>query len=201
MKVIVGIGNPGNNYLNTRHNIGFQVLDKFCEKHNLKFRPGKSNFWLVESKLDAFHFFLIKPVTYVNNSGIAVKEILESIEMDINNLLVVYDDTNLEPGILRIRKSGNDGGHNGIKSIIYHLEENKFARLRIGIGKPDKDQNLADYVLSNITEDEYLLFNKNIPFIIDLIEKFIIGGSDGMLNFYSEKTKVNSTTNSQLNRK
>lgn len=194
MKVIIGIGNPGKQYVNTRHNVGFQLLDLFCEKHNLKFRPAKSDFWYVESNISTFHFFLVKPATYVNNSGVTVKELLENIESDISNYLIVYDDINLDVGKIRIRKSGGDGGHNGLKSIIYHLNDNNFSRLRIGVGSP-KDVKLADYVLSEPTTEEVKAINENTPLIMDLLEQFIIGGTEKMLNFYSNISNNNSEEN------
>lgn len=192
MKLIIGIGNPGVNYINTRHNIGFQILEKFSQVHNLNFRPAKSKFWFVESKLDTFHFFLVKPFTYVNNSGIVVKEIIEHFNIKVSDTLIVYDDTNLDTGVLRIRKSGSDGGHNGLKSIIYHLEDDSFPRLRIGIGNPTDEQQLAEYVLSNFTQGDLDILVPKFPFIVELIEKFIISGSDGMLNHFSKVTQINS---------
>lgn len=193
MRIIVGIGNPGKKYVDTRHNIGFQILDEFCKKENLSFQPTKSDFWIMESILDTFHFFLQKPTTYVNNSGLAVKELIEKLEIEPSDILVIYDDINLDVGNIRIRKSGGDGGHNGIKSIIYHLENNKFTRLRIGIGSKGENQELADYVLSKFQQKEIKEIENNIPFIIDLMKQFIEGGSTQMLNYYSTVKKDNSS--------
>jgi len=193
LKLIVGIGNPGSQYTNSRHNIGFQVLDKFCEKQSLYFQPTKSNFWLVESKLNTFHFFLVKPSTYVNNSGLVVKELVENFNLSLDNILVIYDDTNLDTGVLRIRKSGSDGGHNGIKSIIYHLENDNFSRIRVGVGTPHNDEHLANYVLSDFTKDDTQIIENKYPFIIELIEQFIFGGSTQMLDYYSKEIKSNSS--------
>ncbi|MCW8850547.1 MAG: aminoacyl-tRNA hydrolase [Melioribacteraceae bacterium] len=192
MKLIIGIGNPGVNYINTRHNVGFQILEKFSQVHNLNFRPSKSKFWFVESKLHTFHFFLVKPFTYVNNSGVVVKEIIDHFNIKVSDTLIIYDDTNLDTGVLRIRKSGSDGGHNGLKSIIYHLENDNFPRLRIGIGSPSDEQQLADYVLSNFTQDDLDILIPKYPLIIELIEKFIISGSTGMLDHFSKVMKINS---------
>lgn len=192
MKLIVGIGNPGSQYTNSRHNIGFQVLDKFCEKQNLNFQPTKSNFWFVESKLNTFHFFLVKPTTYVNNSGLVVKELVENSKISLDNLLVIYDDINLDTGVLRIRKAGSDGGHNGIKSIIYHLENDQFTRIRLGVGTPSENQNLSNFVLSNFSKNDSETIEKKYPFIIELIEQFIMGGSSQMLNYYSKEIKNSS---------
>lgn len=186
MKLIVGIGNPGRQYLKTRHNIGFQILDIFCRKHGLTFGPSKSDYWLVESNFSTFHFFLVKPTTYVNNTGLVVKEIVEENNLKIDDILILSDDSNLETGIIRIRKSGGDGGHNGIKSIIYHLGNDEFARLRIGIGQPDIQINLADYVLSEFSETDQKKIETNMTLIIDLVENFISGGIDEMLNYFSK---------------
>ena len=171
MKLIVGIGNPGRQYLMTKHNIGFQILDIFCKKHGLTFGPSKSKFWLVESNFSTFHFFLVKPTTYVNNTGIVVKEIIDEYNLSIDDILILSDDSNLEAGVIRIRKSGSDGGHNGIKSIIYHLENDEFARLRIGIGQPEFQIDLADYVLSEFSETDLKTIEKNMPVIIELVRK------------------------------
>lgn len=193
MRAIIGIGNPGLRYQTTRHNIGFQVLDNFCNKHNLNFEPTKSNFWIVESKLNTFHFFLIKPTTYVNNSGLVLKELIENKKIDLKDILVVYDDTNLEVGKIRIRQSGSDGGHNGLKSLIYYAQSDVFPRIRIGIGNPKDSLNLADYVLSNFSEVEIKILNEKIPFVINLIEEFILGGTKNMLNFYSKNMNSNTS--------
>lgn len=193
MKLIVGIGNPGSRYINTRHNVGFQILDRFCQKQNLNFRPTKSNFWLVESKLNAFHFFLVKPSTYVNNSGLVLKELVEYYNIKLSDILVIYDDTNLDCGFLRIRKSGSDGGHNGIKSIIYHLENNNFARLRVGVGKPAPNEELADYVLSDFSKENNEQIENKMPLIINLIEQFIYGGLSEMLNYYSKTRNIDTS--------
>jgi PTH1 family peptidyl-tRNA hydrolase len=146
----------------------------------------------VESKLDTFHFFLLKPATFVNNSGLAVKEIVDELMLDLSEILVIYDDINLATGELRIRKSGGDGGHNGIKSIFYHLNENNFTRLRIGISKNNEDDDLADYVLSEFTKTEVETIKLKVPFIHELMEYFIIGGTQEMLNHFSKKSQINS---------
>ncbi len=193
MRVIVGVGNPGRNYLNTRHNIGFHILDKFAQELNLEFKPTKSDFWKMESIIDAFPFFLVKPTTYVNNIGVVLNEIVNHHGLSLNDLLVVYDDVNLENGIIRIRKSGSDGGHNGIKSIIYNLETDIFPRIRIGVGKQLIDQSLADYVLEKFTETDVDIINNKTPLLIGLIKNFIIGGYKDMLDYFSKETNINTS--------
>ena len=193
MRLIVGLGNPGIKYFDTRHNIGFRILDQFCLDHKLNFKPAKSDFWLVESCFETFHFFLVKPASYVNRSGIIIKELVDELNVSLSDLLIVYDDTNINVGELRIRKSGSDGGHNGLKSIIYYLENNKFNRLRVGVGEPQNSEDLAEYVLSPFLRKDFKIIEKKIPLIISLIENFIIGGVSKMLNYYSRETNIKSS--------
>ena len=200
MKLVIGIGNPGNQYQKTRHNIGFRILEEYCVKNNLEFKPSKSDYWFVESEISAFHFFLIKPATYVNNSGLVVKEIMEEYELETSDVLVICDDTNLPLGELRPRKSGSDGGHNGLKSIIYHLVSEDFMRLRIGVGNPQVNYDLAQYVLEDFSSEELKKIEEKYEFIFSLIEKFICGGSKEMLNLYSKKGKSDSQSINNLNR-
>jgi PTH1 family peptidyl-tRNA hydrolase len=136
---------------------------------------------------------LIKPATYVNNSGIVVKELAEELNIIPEDILVVYDDTNINVGEVRIRKSGSDGGHNGIKSIIYHLEADNFIRLRVGIGAPENNDELADYVLSPFPECDIEIIEDKLPFIIKLLENFITGGVDLMLNYYSKESNIDTS--------
>ena len=192
MRLVIGIGNPGIKYSNTRHNVGFQILDYFCEKNNLKFSPSNSDYWYVESNMNAFHFFLVKPTAYVNNTGFVVKEILDKLELSTNDLLVIYDDVNLEIGEIRIRKSGSDGGHKGIKSMIYQLETDIFSRIRIGVGSPSTPE-LANYVLSEFSNNELNELKLKLPLIEGLIKHYISGGTNEMLNFYSKQSNINSS--------
>ncbi len=198
MRAILGIGNPGKNYINTRHNIGFQVLDLFAQKNNLKFIPSKSNYWYAESSFTTFPFFLIKPTTYVNNSGLVVLELIEKYRLSLTDILVIVDDVNLTIGDIRIRKSGGDGGHNGIKSIIYHTESNNFPRIRIGIADKNKIENLADFVLSDFSEDELNILKNSFNIVIELLEHFITGGTSEMLNFYSKQNKLINNKNNEI---
>ncbi len=186
VKVIFGIGNPGKKYENTKHNIGFSILDRIAEKHNIKFKASKSEYEIAESRNTAFPFFLVKPVTYVNLSGIAALDIFERYQIDISDFLVVVDDLNLELGKIRIRKSGSDGGHNGLKSIIYHLQSDQFPRLRFGIGNDFEDGEMANFVLSKFTKDTFQEIIPKIDFCIELIENFIQGNIQSALDLFSK---------------
>jgi len=189
VRIILGIGNPETKYKNNRHNIGFMLLDYFAEKHSLKFKPSKQDYYFCEGKISSQKFNLVKPTTYVNNSGIAAKQILEKSKILVNELLVVCDDVNLDVADFRIRASGGDGGHNGLSSIIYHLNDNNFARLRLGIGNNFEKGNMAEYVLSDFEKDEIDQLKETIENSTVLLEEFIIGGFKQMLKHNSRINK------------
>ena len=189
MRIILGIGNPEQRYKNNRHNIGFMLLDYFADKHSLKFKSSKQEYYFCEGNISGEKFTLVKPTTYVNNSGIAAKQILDKSKTQVNELLVVCDEVNLGLPVFRIRASGGDGGHNGLNSIIYHLNDNNFARLRLGVGNDFKDGNMAEYVLSDFKKDEEEKLKDSFEKCIILLEEFIIGGYKQMLNVNSRINK------------
>ena len=153
--IIVGLGNPDSKYLNTRHNAGFLAVDRIAEKasvevNRLKYK-AQTNTVTIEGK----RVLLMKPQTYMNNSGEAVQEAMNFYKVPLEKILVIYDDISLDVGKMRIRRKGSDGGHNGIKSIIALCGGDNFPRVKIGVGKkPHPDYNLADWVLSKFTEQE-----------------------------------------------
>ncbi len=187
MKAIVGLGNPGRQYVNTRHNIGFTVLDAFANKYKLSFVPDKGDYYSVGSNLIASHFCLYKPTTFMNLSGNAISQIVEINNLELKDLLVITDDINLPIGNVRFRESGGDGGHNGLSSIIYSLKTNKFNRLRFGVGNKFEDGEMPKYVLDNFYENEKEIIRLGVGFSVSLIEEFILGGIKGMMNFYSKE--------------
>lgn len=185
MRAIVGIGNPGSLYRNNRHNVGFQFLDFFADQKSLTFKASKFDYHYSEAELSGMPFVLIKPSTYVNLSGVAVLNCMINYNIHVNDLLVIVDDINLDIGLIRIRKSGGDGGHNGLSSIIYQLNSNEFPRLRIGIGSDYKNGLLPDYVLSDFDKNDFLILKKSFDTSTQLIENFILGGYHKMLNAFS----------------
>ena len=193
MKIIFGIGNPGKRYELTKHNTGFIILDKFARKHGLQFVPSKGDFFYTGNSDNTISpFVLVKPTTYVNLSGNAALDLLNIYNFEPkNDLLVVYDDLNLEPGITRIRKSGGSGGHNGINSLIYQLQTEEFPRIRFGIGNNFESGSMKDYVLSKYSENELRELDKNFDLTVRLIEEFINNGTKGMLDYFS---KLNSSS-------
>jgi len=151
VRVVVGLGNPGSEYHGTRHNIGFAIVDAVAEKIGIEFDAGPGEYHIAGPGGGEHNFVLIKPLTYMNNSGIAVKQILEQFAIGAEDLLVVIDDFHLPLGSYRIRQRGSSGGHNGLYSIIYHLQSEDFPRLRFGIAGttlPADKSRMADFVLA-----------------------------------------------------
>jgi PTH1 family peptidyl-tRNA hydrolase len=187
LKAIIGLGNPGARYENTRHNIGFMILDAIADKHKLRFTPDKGEYYSVGSNLVTSHFCLYKPTTFMNLSGNAVSHIIESQDLPLEDILVITDDINLPTGTIRFREAGGDGGHNGLSSIIYSLETDKFNRLRFGVGNEFEDGEMPKYVLDNFYENEKEIIRLGVGFSVQLIENFILGGKKEMMNFYSNE--------------
>lgn len=186
MRAIIGIGNPGSRYKFNRHNVGFQFLDYFAEKRSLKFEPSKFDYYHSEGKISENEFVLVKPTTFVNLSGSAVLKCIENYKLNFQDFLVIVDDINLSASEIRIRKSGGDGGHNGLNSIISHLNSKHFARLRIGIGNEFDKGAMPDYVLSDFDNDEVQKLKITFEKILNLVEVFIANGYDSMLKEYSK---------------
>lgn len=154
MKLILGLGNVGEKYLFTRHNVGFMVLDRLAVREKFSFREEKKlKSFIAKVRLDGEEFLLVKPTTFMNLSGEALRAVIDYYKIDVKDILVIYDDLSLELGRIRFRASGSDGGHNGIKSIIQHLGGNKFARLKVGIG-PQPPIPAENFVLQNFSKEQ-----------------------------------------------
>ena len=186
MTVLVGLGNPGRNYSDTKHNFGFWILDKFAEKRSLKFQAGKGDYLLVKSNDIA----LVKPTTYMNNSGIAVADYCRYFQNTPEELLVVYDDIDLPLGTLRFKPSGGSGGHKGMESIIYQLESEDFNRLRIGISAENEMGPSERYVLSPFPKDWKEKINEMIEKACDGIDYFLTHNMKETMNKFNENTNV-----------
>jgi PTH1 family peptidyl-tRNA hydrolase len=186
MTVLVGLGNPGRNYSDTKHNFGFWVLDKFAEKRSLKFQAGKGDYLLVKSNDIA----LVKPTTYMNNSGIAVADYCRYFQNTPQELLVVYDDIDLPLGTLRFKPNGGSGGHKGMESIIYQLESEDFNRLRIGISAENEMGPSERYVLSPFPKDWKEKINEIIEKACDGIDYFLTHDMKETMNKFNENTNM-----------
>lgn len=158
------------------------LLDFLAEKYTLKFIPSKNEYYFCEGKINNSEYVLIKPSTYVNNSGIAALSVVEHYGIDITDLLVVHDDINLEFSVIKTKVSGGDGGHNGLNSIIYHLISDQFPRIRIGIGNNFDKGEMADFVLSEFSTEEGTKLTSIFETSGYLTEEFIIGGRKQLLD-------------------
>ena len=185
-KVIAFLGNPGSDYVRTRHNAGFMLADYISEKENVKIDRARFKSLSGEAMLGGKKVLLIKPQTYMNNSGEAVREALAFYKLDADkDLIVIYDDIYLDAGKLRIRQKGSDGGHNGIKSIIYHTSTDGFARIRIGVGKPPKGYSMPDWVLGNIPESDRVAFFESLERAYAALLLMAGGKTDEAMNKYN----------------
>lgn len=184
MYVIVGLGNPGKKYENTRHNIGFIAVDYIAEKLNIKINKIKHKALIGEGIILGEKVLLVKPQTYMNLSGQSVRQIVEYYKVDLDKLIVIYDDIDIETGKIRIRKKGSAGTHNGMRSIIYDLQSEDFPRIRIGIGK-NQGRELGDYVLGGFFKEEKDLMENAVITASDAIEALIHKGIDNAMNEYN----------------
>lgn len=189
---IIGLGNPGMNYMGTRHNVGFRVVDTVAERIGLSEFTNVGQYLLATGTFSNRALLLVKPQTYMNLSGQAVKRILEEGRIASQNMLVICDDAALPLGSLRLRRSGSSGGQNGLQSIIDELGTEDFPRLRCGIGRPAEDADLSDYVLSPFDEAEREAADTMIHRASDAVICMIEKGMDRAMNEFNT-----STTNTQ----
>ncbi len=184
--LIVGLGNIGPDYENTRHNIGFMVLDAFAKASNVVFQSKRYGF-VAETRLKNKSLLLLKPSTFVNLSGNAVRYWLQKEKIPIENLLVIVDDLALPFGTLRLKSKGSDGGHKGLKNIQEVLGTQHYARLRFGIGDDYPLGSRVDYVLSDFTDEEKELLPERIETACDVVRTFCLSGIDVAMNLYNNK--------------
>ena len=184
--MIVGLGNPGKQYENTRHNAGFLAVDTIAQKHHTDIKRIKFKGLVGECSLGGKKALLLKPSTFMNLSGQSVREAMQFYKLPPEKVLVIFDDINLEPGKLRIRRKGSDGGHNGMKNIIYLSGSDAFPRVKIGVGqKPHPDYDLAKWVLSRFTAGEQKLLREEMDRIADAAELVLAGRIDEAMNRYN----------------
>lgn len=184
--IVVGLGNPDRKYTLTRHNSGFLCVDMLSEKLNFRVDKLKFKSLIADTTIGGHRCIVMKPQTYMNNSGEAVRECANFYKIKPENIIVIYDDISLDVGKLRIRRKGTDGGHNGIKSIIYHLNSDQFPRIKVGCGKkPHPDYNLADWVLSEFKKDEQKVLEPALENACKAIELLLDNQIDKAMNLYN----------------
>lgn len=180
--LVVGLGNPGKEYLYTRHNTGFLTLDYIAERLSVTVNRAKFNALTADAVIGGNRVLLIKPQTYMNESGVAVRQAADFYKIPTEHIIVISDDISLPVGMMRVRRSGSDGGQKGLRSIITHLGSDKFPRLRIGVGeKPHPDYPLADWVLSEFTKEEQKVLFDEFGTAMNGIEKMIAGDFDSAM--------------------
>jgi PTH1 family peptidyl-tRNA hydrolase len=184
MYIIAGLGNPGKEYAGTRHNVGYDTVDYLAEKHNVSLNKLKFNSVYGETNINGEKVMLVKPVTFMNRSGIAIKEILSFYKIPSENLIVIYDDIDIPAGSLRIRPNGSPGTHNGMKSITEHVGNGNFPRVRVGIGR-NPDMDLADYVLQKFSAADRDKINPIIEKASEAVAEIISGGTDSAMQKYN----------------
>ncbi|PJF23099.1 MAG: aminoacyl-tRNA hydrolase [Phototrophicales bacterium] len=183
--LVVGLGNPGVRYEKTRHNIGFWVVDELARRWNASNFKTERKALVADATIKNQRVLLIKPQTYMNLSGEAVRAIIDFYKLDIENLIVIHDDLDVDFGVLRIRKGGSAGGQNGVKNIIQHLHTQNFKRIRCGIGRPPGRMDPADYVLEPFKGDQEITARLMVDRAADAVETWLSDGIDIAMNRYN----------------
>ena len=184
--IVVGLGNPGREYERTRHNVGFIALDYIAERVGVKVDKARFKALTAECRILDKRALLMKPTTYMNNSGEAVYEAASFYKIPAENIIVIHDEISFEPGLFRIRRKGSAGGHNGLKSIISRVGED-FPRVKVGVGKkPTPEYNLADWVLGVMPKSDIELFEKRLSDIYSSVELILSGKIDEAMNKFSK---------------
>lgn len=174
--LIIGLGNPGTQYANTRHNIGFMVVEELARRHGLTFSKTEKRAQVADGMIQGKRVLLVKPQTYMNESGMAVRGLVDFYKIDLAQIAVAADDLDIPLGTLRLRKGGSDGGQRGVRSIIQHLMTQDFARIRCGIGRPPGRMNPSDYVLRPFMGDDQITARIEIERAADAIETWLRDG-------------------------
>lgn len=188
MYIIVGLGNPKKEYDNTRHNIGFDVIDALADAAGISVTEKKHKALIGKGVVSGRKVVLAKPQTYMNLSGESVRELIDYYKIDeTEELIVISDDISLDVGQLRIRKKGSAGGHNGLKNIILHLGHDNFQRIKMGVGEKPKHYDLADYVLGHFSKEERVVIDDSAKDACKAIEMMVCGDTDGAMNLYNKK--------------
>ncbi len=187
---VVGLGNPGSSYAGTRHNVGFDTVDLLAERNNIRIKKIKFKSVYGEGNIGSERVLLVKPQTYMNNSGMAVLDLYNFYKMPISNIIVIVDDIDIDFATIRIRAKGSAGSHNGLKSIIYHLQSEDFPRVKIGIGKKKEDQDLGDFVLSRFDVKEREQIDLAIERAALAVETIIKDGINKAMNEFNSKKRA-----------
>lgn len=185
MYLIVGLGNPEEEYARTRHNMGFDTINKIANINNIEVNKKKFEALYGTGIIDGKKVVLVKPQTYMNLSGNAVRDFMNFYKIKEEKLIVIYDDLDIEPGIIKIRKKGGPGTHNGMKSVVHEIQTENFARIRVGIGNPQYKGDLLNYILTRIPDEEYKLLEEATKNAAKAVNEIIKSGIDITMNKYN----------------
>mgnify|MGYP001244942760 FL=1 len=185
MKIVVGLGNPGSGYAQSRHNVGFQCIDELSKKCAIPIKDKNRHVILGHGLVDGKEILIVKPRTFMNRSGEAISYLLTRFQVSTQDLLVIYDDMNLPTGKIRIRHSGSSGGHNGIQSIISTINSHEIQRVRIGIGRPPEGVGDIEYVLGKFTADEKKLIEEAVTNTQTAVRNFLSNGLEWTMSHYN----------------
>ena len=190
MVIIVGLGNPKKEYENTRHNVGFMAIDALADKYHINVMDCKHKALVGKGVIGSTKVVLVKPLTYMNLSGEAIRAVVDYYKVDAESeLIVIYDDISLDVGQLRIRKKGSAGGHNGIKNIIANLKSDTFLRIKIGVGEKPKEYDLVDYVLGHFSKEELEVMRESLEKVDGAVSLMLEDKVDAAMNQYNKKSK------------
>jgi len=192
VKFIVGLGNPGVRYQWTRHNIGFLVVDRLANNHHILISTKRFQTRYGTGWIDSHKVILAKPMTFMNQSGESVKKAVHFFHADMGDLIVIHDDLDLPFGRLRFKRRGGDGGHQGIRSIIERMGGNNFLRLKVGIGRPPRGMEPAEYVLSSFDEAQQLYLNGILNQVAEVLVVMLSEGVERAMNRYQKKVTLPS---------
>ena len=189
MHLIVGLGNPTKQYEGTRHNVGFETIDRIAAENQIRVEEKKHKALYGSGYIEGEKVILAKPQTFMNLSGESVRELSDYYKIPAENIIVIYDDISLDVGQLRIRKKGSAGGHNGMKNIISHLGTEVFPRIKVGVGEKPKKYDLADYVLSRFSKEERAIMEEGYQKAVEAVEMILRGEMDEAMNKFNRKVK------------
>ena len=185
MYLIVGLGNPEQEYSNTRHNMGFDTVNKLAKQYNIEINKRKFKGIYGTGNIEGEKVIILKPQTYMNLSGESIKEAIDFYKIDNENLIIIYDDIDIKPGIIKLRKTGGPGTHNGMKSVIQNIQMKEFSRVRVGIGMPEYKNDLINYVIGKIPEEEIEILDKSTTKAKEAVIEIIKNGVDMAMNKFN----------------
>lgn len=185
MYLIVGLGNPEEEYSNTRHNMGFDTINKISKEYNIEINKNKFKGIYGTGMIENEKVILLKPQTYMNLSGESIIEAIKFYKIDINKIIVIYDDIDVKPGKIKIRKKGGSGSHNGMKSVINCLGSQEFSRIRVGIGMPEHKNDMINYVIGKVPNEEFEKLDEGTKIAKEAVVEIIKNGIDIAMNKFN----------------